>query len=168
MTPADPLSPAPAWGHSSGALHLAAEPPELAPEASADRLALAQLMYRYGWSFDERRADVLADCFVEDATWEASVMGTDTIGPHVGRERIMGFMTGFWPEQDDQRRHMIMNVLIENLTSSNATVLSYHLLMSAAGGTITPVTAGFYRASALKTSSGWKLATLLAGYDVPF
>jgi hypothetical protein len=168
MAADEPLSPTPGWGHATGAIELPADAHEFHPDASADRIQLTELMYRYGWSFDERRADVLAGCFTDDATWVASIMGTATVGPHRGRDAIMDFMTGFWPDQSDQRRHMIMNVLVENQTESSAMIFSYHLLMSAAGGKVAPVTAGFYRVGATKTPVGWKMASLLAGYDIPF
>jgi ketosteroid isomerase-like protein len=162
------LSPTPGWGHASGAIQLPADAAEFGPDAVPDRVQLAELMYRYGWSFDERQRDVLAGCFAEDATWEANIMGTNVIGPHRGRAAIVDFMTGFWPEQSDQRRHQIMNVLVEDQTATSATVFSYHLLMSAADGQVRPVTAGFYRVEAIKEQEAWKIASLLAGYDAPF
>jgi predicted SnoaL-like aldol condensation-catalyzing enzyme len=168
MTPDEPLTPVPGWGHGSGAITVSADAQEVDPEAAADRIALAELMYRYGWAFDERQPEVLASCFVDEATWEASLMGSTMVGPHRGRDAIMEFMTGFWPDQSDQRRHMIMNVLVEDQAASSATVFSYHLLMSAARGEMRPVTAGFYRVEATKTAEGWKMVALLAGYDVPF
>lgn len=162
------LEPSPGWGHATGAVALPPSPSRVAEDLLADRLLLGELMYRYGWSFDERRADLLGACFIGDATWEARIMGTTVIGPHVGRDAIMDFMTEFWPAQTDQRRHMIMNVVIEDQSPEEATIFSYHLLTSAAGGQISPVTAGFYVARAVKVEGRWQIYSLLAGYDVPF
>jgi hypothetical protein len=160
--------PEPGWGHRSGALRLSADISPVPEELLAERPLLAELMYRYGWSFDERQADLLLSCFAQDARWEARIMGATIIGPFEGREAIMDFMTGFWPAQTDQRRHMVTNVLIEDQSPTDATIFSYHLLMSAAGGRVEPVTAGFYKVQATKTEAGWKMKSLLAGYDVPF
>ncbi len=160
--------PQPGWGHASGAIRLPADISPGSEDLVADRLLLAELMYRYGWSFDERQEALLFDCFAPDARWEARIMGTTIIGPHEGREAIMDFMTGFWPAQQDQRRHMIMNVVVEHHSQLDATIFSYHLLMSAAGGNVFPVTAGFYKVEAKKGDADWKIGSLLAGYDVPF
>jgi hypothetical protein len=161
-------TPTPAWGHGTGALDLSSGPPAVDAALLTDRELFADRMSRYGWGFDERRAEVLADCFTDDAVWEATIMGSSTVGPHVGREAILEFMTGFWPDQLDQRRHMIMNVIVEEQTDADATVLSYHLLMSAAAGVLTAVTCGFYRAEMRKDQGSWRIRRLLAGYDAPF
>jgi hypothetical protein len=166
--PAHHDTPRPAWGHVTGALDLNAGPPRVDRALLPDRVLLAERMSRYGWGFDERRPDVLADCFTDDAVWEATIMGASTVGPHIGRDAILEFMTAFWPEQSDQRRHMIMNVIVEEQADADATVLAYHLLMSAATGVLKAVTSGFYRAEMRKTGGVWKIRRLLAGYDVPF
>lgn len=161
--------PVPAWGHSSGLLNLRPEEP-LDPDGLTDRLAMIERMYRYAWSFDERQRDMLSECFAKDATWEASLMGTTTIGPFEGRSAVVEFMTSFWADQFDQRRHMIMNAVVEDQGPSEATVLTYHLLVSTTSESgVVPVTTGFYRVRMKKTSKGhWKIHKLVAGYDVPF
>lgn len=134
----------------------------------SERILITERMYRYGWAFDERQESLLAECFTDDAIWQANIMGIDMVGPHIGRENIMNFMKGFWPIQFDQRRHLIMNVIVDSQDEGNATVFTYHLLMSASKGTLTPVTTGFYRVSMLKLNGSWKINSLLAGYDIPF
>jgi hypothetical protein len=126
-------------------------------------------MSRYAWAFDERRLDLLADNFTEDATWTADIRSEQRIGPHVGRDAIVAFMSGFWPQQSDQRRHMILNHLVTELTDDAGTILSYQLLMSATDGVITPVTTGFYSVAMRREPDGcWRISSLLAGYDIPF
>jgi hypothetical protein len=158
----------PAWGHASGLLALeVAAKVDLA--AVPDRILLADRMSRYSWAFDERRVDLLADCFTDDATWEAHLMGRSVIGPFSGRDAVVDYMSSFWTHQVDQRRHMIMNVVVQNQSANDATVLSYHLLMSATTETIEPVTCGFYRAQMRRAADGpWRICALVAGYDIPF
>jgi hypothetical protein len=162
-------NPTPAWGHSSGLLRI---PPEAPLESTdlSDRIAIIDRMYRYAWSFDERQRQMLSDCFTSDATWEAHMMGTSIVGPHVGGDDVVKFMTSFWDNQLDQRRHMIMNPIIEAQTESEATILTYHLLVSTTVESgVVPVTTGFYRVNMVKTTAGeWKIRKLVAGYDVPF
>jgi hypothetical protein len=83
----------PGWGHLTGALDIAAESP--APEAAAavgDRTLMTDRVHRYGWASDERRADLLLDCFTEDATWEARIRTGSAIGPFAGRDAIVAFV----------------------------------------------------------------------------
>jgi SnoaL-like domain len=166
---ADEGSPSPAWGHATGVLDLSANE-NVRGDLLPDRVALIDRMYRYAWSFDERQLEMLADCFTVDATWEANFMGTSSIGPFIGHAEVVTFMSSFWPNQMDQRRHMIMNPLIEDQGEEEATVLTYHLLVSTtvASGVV-PVTTGFYRVRMAKSPDGiWRIKHLVAGYDVPF
>ena len=169
MTATEPPKPVPAWGHSSGLLDIRSDEP-LDPGLLADRMAIIERMYRYAWSFDERQRDMLGECFAKDATWEASFMGATTIGPFEGRSAVVVFMTSFWADQLDQRRHMIMNPIVVDQGPSEATVLTYHLLVSTTSQSgVVPVTTGFYSVAMRKTSKGlWKIRKLVAGYDVPF
>jgi SnoaL-like protein len=135
---------------------------------AAERTLMAERIYRYGWAFDEREPTLLADCFTDDARWEARVAGETVIGPFDGRAAIVEFMKGFWERQDDQRRHMISNVIVDAQTEDEARVLTYHLLASARGGAPVPVTCGFYRLLMQKQDGVWRIHRLLAGYDVRF
>lgn len=160
--------PSPAWGHISGAIKLQSDPEILDRKLLSERVLITERIYRYGWAFDERQEKLLEECFTEDATWEANIMGVNMVGPHDGREAIITFMKGFWPSQFDQRRHLIMNVIVDSQDAESATVFAYHLLISASKGALTPVTSGFYRASMKRLNGSWKIKSLLAGYDIPF
>ena len=169
MTSAKKLVPAPAWGHASGLLKIGRDA-VLEPEQLADRLAIIDRMYRYAWSFDERQLEMLTDCFAKDATWEAHLTGTSTIGPFVGRVVVVAFMSSCWADQLVQRRHLIMNAVVEDQSADEATLLTYHLLVSTTKDTgVVPVTTGFYRVRMNKSAKGhWRIHSLIAGYDVPF
>ena len=169
MTSHNQIGPEPAWGHSRGLLDIGHQV-TLDSGRLADRVAMIDCMYRYAWSFDERQREMLAECFIESATWEASLMGIETIGPFVGRDAVVEFMTGFWADQLDQRRHLIMNAIVDGQSVTEATVMTYHLLVSTTVSEgVVPVTTGFYRAHMVMTpESTWKIHSLLAGYDVPF
>jgi len=157
-----------AWGHAVGLLDL--DPADIgAIEPGPAHAAMIDRMSRYAWAFDERRIELLADNFTADASWTAEVRGEQRIGPFDGREAIVGFMSGLWPQQTDQRRHMILNHLVTALSERTGTILSYHLLVSAADGVITPLTTGFYRVAMRREPDGaWRIADFLAGYDIPF
>jgi hypothetical protein len=161
-------SPSPAWAHACGALEM--RPPVRPEERSVavERSLIVERMHRYCWGYDERRVDLLGDCFTDDAVWEGNVAGRTPVGPISGREGILDWLTGFWPHQHDQRRHMLVNSLIEEQSETDAVVLCYLLLTSAREEQVKLETIGFYRVRLSREGDAWRIAHLFAGFDAPF
>jgi hypothetical protein len=132
------------------------------------RQALQEVIHRYCWAFDERRADVLRECFTEDGTWEASVMGETRVGPFLGQDQVQEWLSRFWDHQRDQRRHMILNFLVEDLSEDRATALAYLLLMGSSDAASRMETVGFYRLDFRNEAGTWRIEALRAGFDSPF
>lgn len=168
----DPSPPAtadvPAWAHRNGLLSLGLPCAPTDARAIADRLLCCECIARYCWGYDERRPDALAACFTENAVWEGNVLGRIPIGPFEGRERIMKWLTNFWPYQHDQRRHMLMNTVVEEQAQDTAVTLSYLQLLGSNGKMVALETTGFYRVRYHRTGPGWQIAHLYAGFDAPF
>ena len=160
-----PLRPTPAWAHGTRVVELSAHPPT---EQLPVRDQLVERLHRYCWSFDERRHDLLADCFTEDAVWEGFVMGETDVGPHIGRESVLSYLTTFWAHQRDQRRHVITNFLVESLEGDSATGMAYLLLMGSKRAQTQFECAGFYRAVYRREPDGWRISRLTAGFDSPY
>ena len=158
------LRPVPAWSHSTGLI-------DVRPRTGADldvRGHLADRLSRYCWGFDERRLDVLEDCFTDDAIWVGEVMGETRVGPHVGRTAVLSWLAGFWPHQRDQRRHVITNLIVEQITPGSATCLAYLLLVGSARAAVALEAAGLYRVEYRLEDHVWRISRLAAGFDVPF
>ena len=77
-------------------------------------------------------------------------------------------MKGFWPNQLDQRRHNITNVIVESQSEKAANVMAYLVLMSASAQGLKPVTTGFYKVEMVKSDGTWKIQTLLVGFDLSY
>ena len=158
----------PAWAHRVGMLELGSPgPPAECCEAS-DRAAIGERIARYCWAYDERRIELLGDCFTSDAIWEGNVLGEIPIGPLEGREAIVAWLSKFWPHQKDQRRHMILNTIVEALQGDEAVTLSYLLLMASTGDAVSMESMGFYKVAYRREGSNWRIARLTAGFDKPF
>ncbi len=155
----------PGWAHYSGALDMGTGVSQADPDAA--RLVIERVA-RYCWAYDERRADLLADCFTQDGIWEGNVLGKVPVGPFAGRERTIEWLTGFWPHQHDQRRHMLLNNLVESLSGDSAVTLSYLLLMSSDGTASKVECTGFYRCELQREGLVWRIARMTAGFDAPF
>lgn len=159
--------PVPGWARMRGHVTVGALDP-VEPGGGADRLSIAERVHLYGWGYDERDRDLLGGCFTEDGIWEGQVMGADTVGPFEGRDAVVDFLTAFWDEQDDQRRHIFTNVVVGDLAGSTGVAHAYLLLTASTGGVMTPVTNGPYRFEMRKDADIWRISRLAAGFDAPF
>lgn len=133
-----------------------------------DRQALQEVIHRYCWAFDERRADLLAECFTTDAVWQASVMAETRVGPFVGHAAVQEWLGRFWDHQRDQRRHLILNFIVEDLQGDEATALAYLLLMGSSNAESRMETVGLYRLRYRREDVRWRISELAAGFDSPF
>ena len=164
----DASLPLPAWAHACGMLNLKESIRPSGAGELADRLLCMERIARYCWAYDERRIDALVDCFTEDAVWEGSVLGRVPVGPFVGRARIGKWLSGFWPHQHDQRRHMLLNTIVEEQSADSVLTLSYLQLLSSDSKRVKLETTGFYRVACRRADDHWKIARLTAGFDAPF
>lgn len=161
----DPEWRLPGWAHYSGALTLGGGASGVDAD---DARRVVERVARYCWAYDERRADLLADCFTQDGVWVGNVLDKVPIGPFAGRERILKWLTEFWPHQHDQRRHMLLNNLVESLDADSAVTLSYLLLMSSDGTAPKLECTGFYRCELRREGDVWRIRQMTACFDAPF
>jgi hypothetical protein len=160
------LEPVPAWGHGTGTIRLT-----LSGErefAFDDRQALQECLFRYCWGFDERRLDLLDEVFATPSTWEALVMGEIQVGPFVGKEGVLEWLSRFWKYQKDQRRHMIVNFMVEELTADSARAVAYLILAGSTRAKSQVEITGFYQVRYVRTDGRWQISHLLGGFDAPF
>lgn len=80
----------------------------------------------------------------------------------------MQWLSEFWPHQKDQRRHMLLNTIVEEQTGETAVTLSYLLLMSSTGEVMSMESMGFYRTEYRRKGGNWHISRLTAGFDKPF
>lgn len=168
MTDAEDAGPTPAWGHAVGALAMRRPivPQERSP--AIERCLITERPSRYCWGYDERRADLLGECFTQEAVWEGTVAGAQRVGPLTGREKIIDWLTEFWPHQHHQPRHVLLNTVIEEQSENYARTLSYLLLTTARRGEVALSTTGFYRLELARVGGSWQIVHLFAGFDAPF
>jgi SnoaL-like domain len=166
---AEALRPEPAWARESGHTNLAPALVAAAAGDAVDRALVAERIARYGWSYDERDPAALGECFTAAGVWQGRIMGTTEVGPFRGRDAIVEFLSGFWDEQADQRRHVFTNVVVDSIDGDRATAQAYLILLASADERTSVETAGPYRFEAARDEDGiWRLTLLAAGFDVPF
>jgi hypothetical protein len=162
------LRPQPAWVHHAQGVPVEAAAPPRSWEDLADRMSIIERFHQYCWAFDERRADLLGDCFAPDGIWEGNAMGEARVGPFVGRQEVLAWLSRFWPRQRDQRRHIPLNELVIEQSRYEATLVAYLLLMGASDAEVRVETTGVYRMTLASQDGTWRIAHLRAFFDAPF
>jgi hypothetical protein len=161
-------APAPGWGAAQGFISFDATYTSAFEQSDLARYLINERISRYGWAFDERRAELLAECFTEDAEWSGSIGGVDTVEPVRGRSEIVAWLSEFWPRQLDQRRHHMMSVSVSATSAEKATAISSLLLTSASQGSLSLVLTSFYTFELVCSKGAWRIKKLFEGCDVPF
>ena len=135
---------------------------------SSDKLAIQELLSRAAYGFDERKLDVLEQCFTHDATMLINISGSGEVGPFQGREAIMQLMTDTMAAQTDVRRHVISNFIFEAEGKKAATVVSSLIVTSVENGKIDVIISGIYRDDVTKAEGIWQISNRHLNLDIPF
>lgn len=132
------------------------------------KLAIHELLARSAWAYDEKRMDVMAECFAAEARMSLRIGGGDVIGPYEGRSAVLELIRGSLDAQNDQRRHVIANVFFESETTTSATVISTLTLLATAHGAISVLSAGLYRDDVVLEPGGWRFRARFLTLDRPY
>ncbi len=135
---------------------------------SSNKLAIHELLSRAAYSFDERKLDVLEQCFTVDASMLVNITGSGEVGPFEGREAIMQLMSDTLAAQTDVRRHVISNFFFEAEGKKTATVVSSLVVSSVENGEINVIISGIYRDDVVKADGDWRISHRHLGLDIPF
>jgi len=164
----DPSLPHPAWGSTGGFLQVNKPEKDSGSDLSLDRILIIDRIYRYAWAFDERQIEALNNCFTVDAIWEGNTQGVTPVPPIKGRTNITEWLSGFWANQRDQRRHVMVDIVIDNQSANNADALVLLMLTAASQSNLEIVLTSFYKLQLENESGTWRIAHLFEGFDVDF
>ena len=135
---------------------------------SSDKLAIHELLSRAAYSFDERKMDMLEQCFIPEATMLVNITGTGEVGPFQGRDAIMQLMADTLAAQTDVRRHVISNFIFESEGENETSVISSLVVFSVEQGKIDVIISGIYRDDVVKGGDGWQISHRHLDLDLPF
>ncbi len=127
-----------------------------------------QVVHRYSWGVDERLADVVASIFTPDAVWEGNVMGEVRVGPFVGHEQVMDWLTRFWGVQKDQRRHVFSNLVVEEADDERVVAYAVLQIFGATRARSAYETSAFCRLVLRTHDEGLAIERFTVGFDSPF
>ncbi|MGH3246985.1 MAG: nuclear transport factor 2 family protein [Trebonia sp.] len=132
-----PPFPPQAWAHRQGKVAMKRlVPADWSPAALAARAQIAEAFYRFGVAHDECQVAAMGSCFTGDAVWEVARGTAQAFTRFEGRPGIEARLTRILDEMNDQRRHLVSNVLVEelDLDAGTAAALAYGIVSVAADG----------------------------------
>jgi len=125
--------------------------------SAEDRFAIAELLNRMAYYYDEDQLDDLAACYASDAIMSMQIAGGDMVGPFEGRDNIMELYRGAKSTQTDVRRHDITNIMFD-ASGDTLAVTSYLTLFATEHGETKLLTTGVYRDQVAQVAGDWKIS----------
>ncbi|MCR3718662.1 MULTISPECIES: nuclear transport factor 2 family protein [Prauserella salsuginis group] len=132
------------------------------------RAEIENLLGVYTFAYDENDMTAMAGCFTADAVMSMRVADGDLVGPFEGRDQIVGLMEKSLASQNDQRRHLVSNVVVRDLTDDTATVTSYLTLISIADQTLAVLSTARYEDELARENGAWRFARRHVQLDLPY
>ena len=136
------------------------------PPPSA-RDEIENTLHRYALGLDDGDLTLVEGTFTPDAVLTLQVAGGEVTGPFQGREAILGMMRDAAHSQDDQRRHVTSNVIVD-VRGDDAESVSYLTIFSAQDGVLTALSTGKYEDKLVRTDAGWQLSQRHIALDLPY
>ncbi|MFD1210801.1 nuclear transport factor 2 family protein [Arthrobacter sp. GCM10027362] len=133
----------------------AAETATAAPAATqcvdTDVEAIRRLTHEYSWAVDNARLDDIVALFTEDAEWDVTAFGMDTVR---GSDALRAFYAGLI-ENTTHRCHLALNHRIDVNGDSAAATVYIHAFVTMPDGR-RDESLGYYSDSYVRTGQGWK------------
>ena len=132
----------------------------------AEHLAASSLAVAFATANDTADLDEFRRILAPEATFSVTIAGEQAVGPIEGADDVLEFLTTALGAQDDQRRHVITNILAQR-TDAGAAVQAYLTIFSVTEGSLSAVSTGTY---AFQVSLGERAAlrSVEIALDLPY
>ncbi|MDR6123520.1 3-phenylpropionate/cinnamic acid dioxygenase small subunit [Bacillus sp. SLBN-46] len=135
---------------------------------TTEKMKIGELLSKSAYALDERKLEMLGECFSEDAIFTMRIAEGNLVGPFTGHGEIMNLMKDSMETQTDKRRHVVSNVFFEKVDSEHASVLSYLSLFATENGNIKLLTTGLYQDEVVKINHQWKIKKRHIDLELPY
>lgn len=125
---------------------------------STDIGAIIDVLGSWALGYDERDVDRMAACFTDDAVMTLEIPGQPTMGPYVGHAEVMKHFTDHHEIQTDQRRHIVVNPIVEMISETAAQTTSILILAVNDEKGVCIQATGVYRDRFAADSGTWRIA----------
>ncbi|WP_262106573.1 nuclear transport factor 2 family protein [Arthrobacter sp. Marseille-P9274] len=113
--------------------------------------AIRRLTHEYSWAVDNSRLDDIVALFTEDAEWDVTAFGMDTVR---GADAIRAFYAGLI-ENTTHRCHLALNHLIDVDGDTAVARVYIHAFVTMPDGR-RDESLGYYSDNYIRTGQGWK------------
>ena len=160
--------PQQAWAHRQGKLQMRPlQPADWTPEALSVRAQVADAFYRFAMAWDEIQVDVLCSCFTADAVFESSEGSATAFMSLRGHDEMRAELSSRMEYQSDQRRHIMTDVLVEELDLGQGTASALaQCVVTATGEDLVLAASVIYTAELRLEDDGcWRFSYFFVGMD---
>jgi hypothetical protein len=160
--------PPQAWAHRDGKINMVElAPADWSPAALAARAQIAEAFYRFAIAHDEARVDVVVSCFTPDTVFEVAEGQAEPFTRFRGRDELFERLARVIAEQGDQRRHLMGNVLVEelDLAAGTASALAFGVVTRAANGLSLGASVVYTANLRRERDSCWRFSYFYIGMD---
>lgn len=160
-----PTMPPTGWASAAGLVSVKARQRPIGADEIVARLSIYDAFARWSVGLDEGNLELISSLFTDDADYVVSRPNGAVRTRQVGGARVAERIRELHGTQQDQRRHNIASVVIENLTADSAEAVAYGTVTRSADG-FSLVGSVLYSASLRKGNDDiWRFARLQVGLD---
>ncbi|PLP60760.1 hypothetical protein CYK37_00100 [Mesorhizobium loti] len=153
------------WATTDGVVSM--QPAKLIPSSSvADQMMIANAFGGWGIAYDEGLLEVVRSLFTDNGRLEVLKGSGKPIEVVEGADAIVAAVKRDRANQNDQRRHLISNTLVEKLSSDSATAIAYSVVTVASDNDLYLGASVIYRGDLKRQPDGtWRFERLVIGMD---
>lgn len=134
----------------------------------AVRSAIEHVLSLWALGYDDRVSEWMEQCFTEDATMTLHIGDAATMGSYVGRAAVLKQFTDHHDVQTDQRRHVVTNVVFEEVGETTARTASCLTLFVVEGEASRTQATGVYRDRFVFDSDRWAIRERVLRLDAHY
>lgn len=153
------------WAHKDGIMSLKSNGPKVDAESAINRLLIHEAFARWGIAHDEAQLEVIRSLFTEDAELVVLLGSKEPIDSAKGSNAIVDTVANSLRQQQDQRRHVITNVVIDRLTEHEASAIAYGIVTIANDGLSLGASVIYYADLCRETDGVWRFSRFVIGMD---
>jgi 3-phenylpropionate/cinnamic acid dioxygenase small subunit len=128
---------------------------------------IEQVIARYGRALDNHDFDALASLHHDDAKWTFAIESQIVAGPLYGRDDIIAFASTPPQGPPTPQRHVLTNVVINDISVATSKATAYLTLIAARDGAPRIIATGTASFILVATRGVWRIKTLLITFDNP-
>jgi hypothetical protein len=164
MSVAAHAEPRQSWAHVDGVVQLKKNGTKIDNESAVNRLLIQEAFARWGIAHDEGQLEVVRSLFTSDGEVQVLLGSKQLLDSAKGVDNIVKMVANSLAQQHDQRRHAMVNIVIDKLTTNQASAIAYGIVTLANDG-LTLGASVIYQGELKKQAGVWRFSRFVIGMD---